>query len=558
MSQAATRTAQGAGVVQRMTTGEAAVETLIANGVDHVFCLPGVQNDHLFDALHGAQDRIRAVHTRHEQGAAYMALGAAMASGRPAAYAVVPGPGFLNTTAALCTAYAVNAPVLALVGQIPAAAIGRGYGLLHEIPDQLGTMRSLAKYADRIRAPHEAPLKVNEAFRQMLSGRPRPAGLECPIDVWSRRAPVRIPPAAVPDPIPVDTDAVARAARLLGEAQRPLICVGGGAQAASAEVRAIAEMLQAPVVMFRMGQGVLDRRHALAANILVGHKLWEHTDVVLAVGTRLNTQVQQWGTDPDLKIVRIDADAEELDRMGRPAVGICGDSATTLRALLEAVPAHNRRREPRADEVAQLRARSDAELSLLQPQLGYLAAIRAELPENGIFVDELTQLGYAARMAFPVYQPRSYISPGYQGTLGWGVATALGVKMARPDAPVLAVSGDGGFLFNAQELATAVQRRLHVVIVLVNDNAYGNVRRIQSDMFGNRLIASDLHNPDFQKFVESFGAMALRATSPDELRATLRAALKADGPVVIEVPAGPMPDPWSILRPPRNRPAQGA
>ena len=199
MSQAATLSPQDPASARRMTTGEAAVESLIANGIDQVFCLPGVQNDYLFDALHGAQDRIRTVHTRHEQGAAYMALGAAMASGRPAAYAVVPGPGFLNTTGALCTAYAVNAPVLALVGQIPAAAIGRGYGLLHEIPDQLGTMRSLTKYADRITAPHEAPLKVTEAFRQMLSGRPRPVGLECPIDVWSRRAPVAIPAPAQRD-----------------------------------------------------------------------------------------------------------------------------------------------------------------------------------------------------------------------------------------------------------------------------------------------------------------------------------------------------------------------
>jgi acetolactate synthase-1/2/3 large subunit len=157
-------------------------------------------------------------------------------------------------------------------------------------------------------------------------------------------------------------------------------------------------------------------------------------------------------------------------------------------------------------------------------------------------------------MVFPVYEPRGFISPGYQGTLGWGVATALGVKVARPDRKVVAVSGDGGFLFNAQELATAVQQRIPVVIVLVNDNAYGNVRRIQRDQFGNRLIASDLHNPDFQKFVESFGALAMKATSPGELRSALRTAFQADVPTVIEVPAGPMPDPWGTLRPPRNRP----
>jgi len=538
---------------QRMTTGEAAVAALVRNGIDTVFCLPGVQNDYLFDALHGAQDRIRAVHTRHEQGAAYMAVGAAMASGKPAVYAVVPGPGFLNTTAALCTAYAANAPVLALIGQIAQSAIGRGYGHLHEIPDQLGVMRSLTKYADRIRAPHEAPLKINEAFRQMRSGRQRPVGLECAIDVWSRRAPVAIHAAPEADQAPVDLDPVSQAAKLLGEAVRPMIVVGGGAQDASAEVTAIAELLQAPVIAHRMGQGVLDRRNPLAGNLLVGHKLWETTDVVLAVGTRLNIQLTQWGTDANLKIIRIDADAEELDRVERPAIGIVADAAPALRALLDALPQHMRRRESRREEMLGLRAEVDAKLAFLQPQIAYLEAIRAELPEDGIFVDELTQIGYVGRLMLPVYHPRTFITTGYQGTLGWGVATALGVKLARPDKKVVAVSGDGGFLFNAQELATAVQQRIPVVIVLVNDNAYGNVRRIQSDMFGNRLIACDLHNPDFQKFVESFGALALRATSPAELRETLRIALKADVPAVIEVPAGPMPDPWGVLRPPRIR-----
>ena len=274
---------------------------------------------------------------------------------------------------------------------------------------------------------------------------------------------------------------------------------------------------------------------------------------MLAVGTRLQTQLQQWGTDPTLKIVRIDADAEELDRIARPTIGITADAADALVLLREALPAHNRRRESRSDELAGLRAEQQAIVSVLAPQIGYLEAIRAELPEDGIFVDELTQLGYAARMVFPVFRPRSFISPGYQGTLGWGVATAIGVKVARPHAPVVAVSGDGGFLFNAQELATAVQHRIPVVIVLVNDGAYGNVRRIQADQFGNRLIASDLRNPDFQKFTESFGALALRATSPAELRQALRTAFKADIPAVIEIPSGPMPDPWPLLRQPPSR-----
>ena len=300
-----------------------------------------------------------------------------------------------------------------------------------------------------------------------------------------------------------------------------------------------------------MGQGVLDRRHPLAVNVLAGWRLWEGADVVLAIGTRLATPLMQWGTDARLKIIRIDADAEEIDRIARPALALTGDAAPILRALIAALP--RQARASRDAEIAGHRAEVDRALSVLRPQLDYLAAIRDVLPENGILVDELTQLGYVARLAFPVYRPRTFLSPGYQGTLGWGVATALGAKVARPDVPVVALSGDGGFLFTATELATAVQFRIPIVVVLVNDGAYGNVRRIQAQQFGNRLIASDLRNPDFRRFVESFGALALRAETPEALRGALATALAAGRPAVIEVPAGPMPDPWALSRPARNR-----
>jgi acetolactate synthase-1/2/3 large subunit len=536
-----------------MTTGEAAVATLIRNGVSTVFCLPGVQSDYLFDALHAAEPIIHAIHTRHEQGAAYMALGAAMATGKPAVYAVVPGPGFLNTTGALSTAYAASAPVLAMVGQIPAAAIGRSLGMANEIPDQLGVMRTLTKFADRIHATHEAPLKVTEAFRQMISGRSRPAALECAVDVLSRGAPVEIPAAAVPTNPLVDLDAVAQAAKLLGDALHPMIIIGGGAQNASVEVTALAEMLQAPVLAHRMGLGVLDRRNPLCVNMVEGQKLWEHTDVVLAVGTRLSTQLTQWGIDHATKIVRIDADAEELDRIAAPEIGIVGDAVSVLGALLDALPSHNRLRESRRDEMLGLHAEAERQFTFLKPQIAYLEAIRAELPEDGVFVDEPTQLGYVGRMTFPVYRPRTFLSPGYQGTLGWGVAAALGVKVARPETPVLALSGDGGFLFNAQELATAVQYRIPFVVVLLNDNAQATAPRIHRDRSGRRQIATDEHKPDFQKLVESYGALAMKAASPEALRGALRTALAAEVPTVIEVSAGPMPDPWRTLQPAGGR-----
>ena len=523
-------------MITQTTTAEAVVAALEQNGLEQIFCLPGVQNDPLFDVLFDASDRIRVVHTRHEQGCAYMALGAALATGRPSAYNVVPGPGFLNTTAALATAYSTNAPVLALVGQIPSAHIDGGLGLLHEIPDQLGITRTLTKWAERVRAPIEAPALVDEAFRRMLNGRPRPVGLECAMDVWAKRGAVeRLGTPAARSELPIDDDAIDAAAKLLGQAKRPLIMVGGGAQEASTEVTAVAELLQAPVCALRMGHGVVDSRHELSITGPIGHHLWRQTDVVLAIGTRLQPQRMNWGMDDELQIVRIDIDPEEIERIAPPAVGIVGYAAPVLARLLDRLPRLLQKRGSPLDELGALKGRFRNDMAKLQPQLAFLEAIRAELPEDGIYVDDLTQVSYVSRVAFPVYGPRTFISPGYQGTLGWGLAAGLGVKAAKPGAAVVAVTGDGGFMFNVQELATAVQHGIATVTIVFNDGAFGNVRRTQKSQLGNRLIATDLTNPDFVKLAESFGVAGYRVTSPKRLRLALRDALTLGGPAVIEV-----------------------
>jgi acetolactate synthase-1/2/3 large subunit len=196
----------------------------------------------------------------------------------------------------------------------------------------------------------------------------------------------------------------------------------------------------------------------------------------------------------------------------------------------------------------------DKKLEKLAPQRAFLDTIRAELPEDGIFVDEVTQMGFVARLAFPVYKPRTFLSPGYQDNLGWGFATALGAQNARRDVPVVAISGDGGFMFTANELSTAVRHRIPLVALVFADGAFGNVRRIQEERYGNRLIASDLANPDFVRFAESFGAAAERATDPAALRAALRRGLsRRNGPTLIEVPVGPMPSPWEFIHMPKAR-----
>ncbi|MGE5246611.1 MAG: thiamine pyrophosphate-dependent enzyme [Betaproteobacteria bacterium] len=541
--------------IPSFTAAQAVVASLEANGITELFCLPGIQNDPFFDALFDSRV-IRPIQTRHEQGAGYMALGAALATGRPSAFCVVPGPGWLNTTAAMATAYAVNAPVLAIVGQIPQRLIGRGLGMLHELPDQLGTLRLLTKWAARIESAAAAPEVMAQAFAQLTGGRRRPVAIECPLDVWGASAdgPLVRPAATVRSGPPLDDDAIEKAARVVGRATRPLVVVGGGAQHASAQVRAIAELLQAPVTAYRAGKGVLDARHPLWAPFPAGHALWADADVVLAVGTRLQIQQMEFGVDQNLAIVRIDIDEAELARIHAPAVGIVGDAAEALARLADGLPAHMTRRTDRVPEIRGVVERTHAELARqFAPQMAYLNAIRAALPEDGIFVDDLTQVGYVGRSLYPAYGPHTYLSAGYQGTLGWGYAAALGAKAARPDAPVVSIGGDGGFMFNVQELATAVHHRLGVVAIVFNDNAYGNVRRIQQQRYRGRVIASDLTNPDFVAMADSFGVAGERVASAGGLREVLAQAIARDRPALIEVPIGEMPDPWPLIHPPRNR-----
>jgi acetolactate synthase-1/2/3 large subunit len=531
-----------------MTAADAVLATLIGHGLDSIYALPGLQNDPLFDALFRCSDRLRTIHTRHEQGAGYMALGAALATGKPAAYAVVPGPGLLNSATALLTAYSMNAPVLALIGQIPHDDIGRGLGHLHEIRDQTGIIERLVDHVTRISKPRDASRATAHALRAMQISRPGPAALECAMDVWSRSAPVTVQEPLPIRPPKIDAAAIRRAAKRLGTAKRVLIVCGGGAQGAAAEVTALSGMLQAPVLGFRRGRGVLDSRDPLSVTLPLGRELWGEADVVLAVGTRLLWPITHWGIDLDLAIIRVDADRDEHDRLHKPAMALTGDAEPILQHLLAELPSHNTERGSRTAELRERQAAWHKRMEKLEPQIAFLDAIRAELPEDGIFVDEVTQIGFAARLLFPVYRPRTFLSPGYQDPLGWGFATGLGAQHARPDIPVVAISGDGGFLFTATELATAMRHKIPLTTIVFNDFGYGNVRRIQRERYGNRQIGTDLHNPDFVTFAKSFDAAAERTTTPEQLRTALRRALRQrDVPTVIEVRVGDMPSPWEFI-----------
>lgn len=533
---------------------DAVVDTLLANGFDTIYGLPGVHNDPLYDAFWRQKNRLRTLHTRHEQGAAYMALGAALATGKPQAFAVVPGPGFLNAGAALLTAYGMNAPVMALVGQIPNDAIDRGLGQLHEIHDQVGLGRHITKFAARIGAPHEAAQLTHAALSAALSGCQRPVMLECALDIWGKPTPKQAPLIADRVLPPVDEDAAEAMAKILGSAKKPLIVLGGGAQDASAEILALAEMIEAPVMGYRRGQGVVSARNRLSVKMPVAHKLWRDADVVLGIGTRLLTGQNEWGLDKDLKVLRIDIDPQEPNRFARAAASLVADAAEGVRAVLARLPKHLSKRDNRDEEIGRHKAAYDAQIGKLEPQLSFVRAMRNALPDDGILVDEVTQIGFASRLAFPVYAPRTFLSPGYQDNLGWGYGTALGVQAAMPDRAVLSIAGDGGFMYQVQELATAALHDLPVVVVVFDNSAFGNVKLLQKERFDSHFIACDLRNPDFCKLAESFGVASFRAGDGPELQTALEKAFALRKPALVHVPCGEMPSPWPMIHMGRARP----
>ena len=428
------------------TGGEALVQGLLSHGIDTIFGLPGVQNDYFYTAVYDARDRMRVIHTRHEQGAAYMALGYALASGKTGVYVVVPGPGFLNTTAALSTAYATNAPVLCLTGQIHSDQIGRGYGMLHEIPDQLGMMSALTKWARRAESPAEVPSLLAEALSAMRSDRPRPVGLEVPLNVLSGQAELDDSPIPLALSRPaVDGDAVEEAARLLSSAQNPAIFVGGGAIDAAEEIRTLAETLQAPVIASGGGRGILSSLHPFSHSYGPGQRLWEQADAVISIGTRLSTPLMQWGKPDNMRLIRVDIDPQELGRFAPPDVALLADCRDALQALLPVLARYDRDRPSRRVEMLALHDEMDAIYELIQPQMGYVRAIREALPDDGIYVEEITQIGYVTRAAMPVYQPRTYLAANYQGTLGWASRPRSAPKWQLPIAPFSASPATAAF-----------------------------------------------------------------------------------------------------------------
>jgi acetolactate synthase-1/2/3 large subunit len=527
------------------------IDRLIEHGVDTLFGIPGAQTYAFFDALAQRKNDIRLVIARHEQGAAYMAYGYAKSTGRPGVYCVVPGPGVLNTTAALATAH--NAPVLCITGQVPSEFLGVGHGMLHELPDQLNTLHTLTKWAARINYPSEAATLVDEAFRNMLHGSIKPVALEIPMDVLAQTGGFHSPgPLPSQSRLLPQSGRVEQAVDLIRQAKKPMIYVGSGAVGAASEIQELAKKIQAPVASFRGGRGIVGDDTPYGFNCASGYKYYPDVDLMIGIGTRLELPAFRWQAGvANHNMIRIDTDPTQSVRL-RGDVAIVADAQCATSEILDALEDF-KPSEQREELFVAIKKESNREIQKIQPQMTYLNIMREVLPRESFVVEEISQFGFASYYGFDFYEPRKLVTCGYQGNLGHGFQTSLGVRVANPECPVVSITGDGGFMFGIGELATAVQHGIGIIVLVFNNNAYGNVRRDQIDFYEGRVHGSELVNPDFVALAESFGAQGRRAESSDEFAALLKQALQeiSAGPVLIEVPIerGSEASPFEFMMP---------
>jgi len=528
-----------------MTGGRAVATALKAEGIDQIFGIVGTHDCPLFDGVFD-DPAFNVVTVRHEQGASLMAAGYARASGKIAACFVVPGPGLTNALTGMGMAHSESAPMLMIAGQNALAQLEREGGHFHELANSVNVAASVCGYATRASTVADVPKVVREAMRAMRCGRPRPAYIEMPLDIQLGEAEVEVPaperyarPAAHPE-------AIAQAAQALRSARRPFVYAGGGiaTSGATAALVRVAEALGAPVVTSVFAKGAIPERHPLALGDGWGRfdlydELLGQADMVLVVGSRIDvvSDVNVGGRFPP-RMVQIDIDPRVVGQRRPVEVGIVADAALALEALAQQLGGGGDA-QPCWFDAESFRARKQAKLvQRAGPVVEVVQALRAALPEDTIFVDDLTLVGYWMPLLMPIQQPRTLIHPGTYGTLGYSLPAAIGAKLACPRQPVVSINGDGGFLFTVQELATAATLGLDLVVLVFNDNAFGAIRHYQDRMFGGRRIGDGLRNPDFVKLGESFGARSVRVEAA-EVGTAVRRAHEAGGLWLIEVPFAP-------------------
>jgi thiamine pyrophosphate-dependent acetolactate synthase large subunit-like protein len=534
--------------------GDAIVEVLRSASVDTVFGIPGLHTLALYDALAGAPS-IRHILTRHEQGAAFAADGYARVAGRPGVLTTTTGPGTFNTLAALAEAWSDSSPVVLLAGQIDAALDGLGRGVLHETPDQGRSFEALTAFVGRPRTPEAMPAAVAEALRCSMTGRPRPAYVELPTDLLGAPLEAAAPRVAFPGPVAPDPASIVEAARLLSRSRRVVIMPGAGVHraGAAAELRQLAIRLGAPVATAITGAGTIAADDDWSAGTLVPSRpewraLFDEADAVVVVGCRLDDVGTARWTLPLPNLIQIDVDPKAIGRSYPAAVGIAGDARLALRGLLDELGdgGATRSAEPGWGLARARGVREAANAGVAPAQRAArdaFRAARAALPRDAILTHDAARLNSWTGYFWPVYEPDGSIFPWGSATLGFALGAANGAAVAAPGRRVVAACGDGGFLFTATELATAVAHELDVTVLVHDDAAFGSIADYQVRFHG-RSYATDLRNPDLVDFARSFGLPAERVDDIADLPAAMVRATAAPGPsaVILRAPLG---QPWT-------------
>lgn len=521
---------------------------LAAEGVKHIFGIPGIQLDYATNGLSGFTDQITFINARHEQTTTFAADGYHRSTGRIGVALVVPGPGVLNAGSGLVTALACSSKILLISGQIPSHGIGQGYGLLHEIPRQSEILETLCRSSTLVTDPGQIAGALHGAMVQLQNG-PGPVAVELPPDILAAASDgpaIGSEPAGTPDS--GDPAALGMAADRLLAAERPVIFAGGGARAAGTwdELTTLAERLGAPLVSSTNGKGSFDNRHPLSFLPLTAKELLGRADTVLFVGSRcLDGRGNTIKAAPGAATISINNDPNSFGGPRAFDVTVTADAKTGAAAL--AALLGDDHRQPWLSDADEVRARVDADLDTLDPQVPFARALRDAMPDDGVLVNELTQVGYMARYTYDVRHPHSYIDPGYQGTLGYGYPTAIGAAVGNPDRPVVSVNGDGGFGYGMAEMATVMNYGIPLIGVVFRDDAFGNVQRMHKQQFGGVHLGTELKNPDMLELASAFGMSGYQATTPDEFRSTLATAIDAREPALIDVPIGETPDPWAMV-----------
>ena len=525
--------------MSKLSGGQALVKSLVREGVEYVFGLPGVQMYGIISALRD-EPSIKLIVPRHAQATTYMADGYFRSTGKTGVALVVPGPGIYNAGAGLSTAYSRSSSVVLIAGQIPRKTIGKDFGGLHEVNDQLEITHPITKWQKRIFSPNEVPEAVHMAFNISKTGRTRPVHLELPPETMVEKQEVNLL-----DPIPFeineDIDKVAEVIEHINTSRNPVIYAGGGIARSNSEelFMKFVDHSGIPVITSASGKGIISDDHPLALGSSLGpfgnlKEYLESSDLIIAIGTRFSLRNP---IKDNVKVIHIDVDQDVIGKIHKKSIPVVTDLRFFLKNIIQNMDFIKEQKiSERISTVSKIRKSiENSKEEHNEPQRSYLNLIREGTPKDSFFIAGMTQLGYYSRPHWKTYFPKTYIDSGYSGNLGFSFPTSLGVKIGNPDKPVVCLSGDGGFMYNSSELSTAVKYGINVVTIIYNDGAYGNVARDLDDDFGGTYETS-FTNPDFVKLAESYGAIGLRANEPKEISNLITEALALNKPVIIDMP----------------------